>query len=266
MASPLGKLILRAMQLLDLSYQDVVLQSRRLAARHNNPSMRIGKSTLGNIISGSIRQPGGAKLDSLRMILRLSRADIDKALGLRPDLRLAEQLEMISPRTHEVALDEVTQQRMVTVPILRSDANLNETQIFDAVVQDWASIEVEYLAQFYGPHLLYVIIGEHDTYSSPVAPPGTRVLVNTFLTDFESTKNLSYHERALFYVLTPHGFTCSYVAKGAASNFVLIPHPLSGHVREEFSFAEVKVIGQVVGLLFPQSPDHESTDYADYTD
>src|SRR5262245_3515478 len=94
MASPLGKLILRAMQLLDLIYQDVGLQSRRLAARHNNASMRIGKSTLGNIISGSIRQPGGAKLDSLRMILRLSRADIDKALGLRPDLRLAEQLEM----------------------------------------------------------------------------------------------------------------------------------------------------------------------------
>ena len=249
------------MELLDLSYQDVVLQSRRLAARHSNESMRIGKSTLGNIISGSIRQPGGAKLDSLRMILRLSRADIDKALGLQPDRRLAEQLEMRSPRTHEVALDEVTQQRLVTVPILRADADLNETQIFDALVQDWASIEVEYLSQFYGPHLVYVIIGEHDSYSSPVAPPGTRVLVNTFLTNIDPKENLSYHERALFYVLTPRGFTCSYLEKSASGNIVLVPHPLSGHIREEFSFSEVKIIGQVVGLLFPQS-----TDYAHYTD
>jgi hypothetical protein len=111
-------------------------------------------------------------------------------------------------------------------------------------------VEVEYLSVFYPPHLIYVIVGEQDNYSSPVAPPGTRLLVNTFLTKVESAQNLSYHERPLFYVLTPHGYTCSYLEK-AAGKIVLVPHPLSGHVREEFMSSGLKVIGQVVGLLFP---------------
>jgi hypothetical protein len=80
-ASLLGNLILKAMKSLTLSYKDVVTASERLAAAHKNPDMRIGKSTLGNIISGSIRQPGTAKLDSLRVILNLSRAEMDAAIG-----------------------------------------------------------------------------------------------------------------------------------------------------------------------------------------
>ncbi len=73
------------MKLLGLSYKDIVAESERLARLNNNPDMRIGKSTLGNIISGSIRQPGTAKLDSLRIILNLSRADMDAAIGLQPE-------------------------------------------------------------------------------------------------------------------------------------------------------------------------------------
>src|SRR5829696_10447776 len=71
--APLGQLILKAMKLLRLSYKDIVAASERLAWQNNNADMRVGKSTLGNIISGSIRQPGTGKLDSLRIILNLSR-------------------------------------------------------------------------------------------------------------------------------------------------------------------------------------------------
>src|SRR5690242_18275969 len=70
--SPLGLLIQRAMQLLGLSYQQLVSESNLLAEQNRNSDMRIGKSTLGNIINGSIRQPGTAKLDSLRIILHLT--------------------------------------------------------------------------------------------------------------------------------------------------------------------------------------------------
>ena len=78
--SPLGQLILAAMELLGLSYLDIVRETERLAHASNNPDMRIGKSTLGNIIGGSIRQPGTAKLDSLRIVLNISRIEIDAAL------------------------------------------------------------------------------------------------------------------------------------------------------------------------------------------
>jgi hypothetical protein len=119
-ASPLGHLILQAMQLLSLSYKDIVAESGRLARLNGNEDMRVGKSTLGNIISGRICQPGSAKLDSLRIILHLSQLDIDAALGLEPERRLAEQLKTSSARTHEVARDTVTRQRTVRVPILRA--------------------------------------------------------------------------------------------------------------------------------------------------
>ena len=249
--APLGNLILTAMKLLGLSYKDVVAESDRLARFNDNPDMRIGKSTLGNIISGSIRQPGTAKLDSLRMILNLSRADMDAAIGLQPEKRFTEQLEMSRARTHEVPIDAVTRNRRIRMPILRDDARLEETQFLEGLVKRWADIEVEYLGSFHQPHLAYVVVGEEDTNTSPIAPPGSRLLVNKLLNKVHPADNVSFHERELFFVLTPSGFTCVYAELAPGEKIVLIPHPVSGGLREEFSLGEVTIIGQVVGVLYP---------------
>jgi hypothetical protein len=251
--APLGNLILTAMKLLGLSYKDVVSESEHLARLNNNPDMRVGKSTLGNIIGGSIRQPGTAKLDSLRIILNLSRADMDAAIGLQPQRRFAEQLEMTRARTHEVPIDAVTRHRKIKVPIVRDNAKLDDTQFFTGSVKRWANIEVEYLSSFYPPYLSYVVVGEDDTNASPIAPPGSRLLVNKLLNKVQPAENLSFHERELFYVLTPNGLTCVYAEIGPGEKIVLIPHPASGNVREEFNRDEVTIIGQVVGVLYPPS-------------
>jgi len=249
--APLGQLILKAMKLLRLSYKDIVAASEKLARQNNNADMRIGKSTLGNIISGSIRQPGTAKLDSLRIILNLSRADVDAAIGLQPERRFAEQLGMTRARTHEVPIDAVTRHRRIKMPILRDDAKLDETQFFEGSLKHWASIEVEYLSSFYPPYFAYVVVGEDDTNAAPIAPPGSRLLVNKLLNKVNSAENSSFHERELFYVLTPNGHTCVYAELVAGEKIVLIPHPASGNVREEFHRDEVTIIGQVVGVLYP---------------
>ena len=249
--SPLGNLILNAMNLLGLNYKDIVAESDRLSKLHSNADMKIGKSTIGNIISGSIRQPGTAKLDSLRVILNLSRTDLDAAIGLQPERRFAEQLEMTRARTHEVPIDAVTRQRRIKIPVLRDDANLDDTQFLEGSVRRWSNPEVEYLASFYPPYLAYVVVGEEDTNASPIAPPGSRLLINKLLTKVYPAENVSFHERELFYVLTPHGLTCVYLEMAAGDKIVLIPHPVSGHVREEFKRDEVKIIGQVVGVVYP---------------
>jgi DNA-binding response OmpR family regulator len=249
--SPLGRLILSAMKLLSLNYNDVVTASRELALATANPAMRIGRSTLGDIISGSIRQPSSTKLDTLRIILHLSREEIDAALGLHPERRLSEQLEMTSERTHEIKRDVVTRQRKIKIPILRRDATLKETGFLSGLIDKWAKVEVEYLGSIYPPHLIYVVVGEKDTYSSPIAPPGSRLLVNTLLTEVRPAKNLSFHERELFCVSTPHGVTCAYLEQ-SPGKIVLVPHPLSGHVREQLSQTKVTIIGQVVGIMFPR--------------
>lgn len=252
-AAPLGNLIVKSMNLLGLNYSDVVSESERLARVRQNSDMRIGKSTLGNIISGSIRQPGTAKLDSLRIILNLSQADVDAAIGLQPERRFAQQLEMSRARTHEVPIDAVTRHRQVRVPILRADANLDETQFFAGSLRRWANVEVEYLSSFFPPYLCYVVVGEEDTNAAPLAPPGSRVLVNTLLNKVLPAENVSFHERELFYVMTPHGLTCVYAENVAGEKIVLIPHPASGNLREEFHRREVTIIGQVVGVLYPAS-------------
>jgi len=249
--APLGQLVLKAMKLLGLNYKDIVAASEKLARQNNNADMRIGKSTLGNIISGSIRQPGTAKLDSLRIILNLSRADVDAAIGLQPERRFAEQLGMTRARTHEVPIDAVTRHRRIKMPILRDDAKLDETQFFEGSLKHWASIEVEYLSSFYPPYFAYVVVGEDDTNAAPIAPPGSRLLVNKLLNKVNSAENSSFHERELFYVLTPNGHTCVYAELVAGEKIVLIPHPASGNVREEFHRDEVTIIGQVVGVLYP---------------
>jgi hypothetical protein len=246
--SALGNLIINAMKLQRLSYKDVASASEHLAAVNNNPDLRIGKSTLGNIISGSIRQPGTAKLDSLRVILNLSRADMDAAIGLQPERRFNEQLEMTRPSTHELPIDAVTRQRRISVPILREDIDLEATQLLSS---RWADVEVEYLGSFYPPHLAYVVVGEEDANALPIAPPGSRLLVNKLLTEVHPADSVSFHERELFYVLTPRGFTCVYAEIAPGNRILLIPHPASGIMREEFHRDEVKIIGQVVGVLYP---------------
>ena len=251
-SAPLGNLILTAMKLLGLNYKDIVAASERLAKLHNNADMRVGKSTLGNIISGSIRQPGTAKLDSLRIILNLSRADMDAAIGLQPQRRFVEQLEMSRARTHEVPLDAVARQRRIKIPVVREDANLEDTQFLEGSLKRWTEIEIEYLGSFYPPYMAYVVVGDQDTNASPIAPPGSRLLVNKLLNKVQPTENVSFHERELFYVLTPNGLTCAYAENAPGDKIVLIPHPGSGNVREEFSRDEVTIIGQVVGVLYPR--------------
>ena len=248
--APLGTLIVNAMRLLGLSYKDVVSESERLAKLYSNSDMRIGKSTLGDIISGSIRQPATAKLDSLRIILNLSRTDIDAAIGLQPERRFAEQLEMSRARTHEVPIDAVTRHRRVRLPIVRDDAKLERTQFFAGSIKRWANVEVEYLSSFYPPYLCYVVVGEEDANAAPIAPPGSRLIVNKLLNKVLPAENVSFHERELFYVMTPNGLTCVY-AEVAGEKIVLIPHPASGNMREEFHRDEITIIGQVVGVLYP---------------
>ena len=251
-SAPLGSLVLGAMKLLGLSYRHVVAESEGLARLNNNPDMRIGKSTLGNIISGSIRQPGTAKLDSLRTILNISRSDMDAALGLQPERGLAEQLELPRERTHEVSAETVLRRRGIKIPIVHDDANLNDSQLFKGAVRHWATVSAEYLSAFFPPHCCYVVVGDEDNNASPIAPPGSRLLVNTLLNEIRPAQHLSYHERELYYVMTPRGFTCGYLEHAPGDRIVLLPHPLSGNVPEEYYRGELKVIGQVMGVLYPR--------------
>jgi hypothetical protein len=46
-----------------------------------------------------------------------------------------------------------------------------------------------------------------------------------------------------------------YVEVAPSEKIVLIPHPASGNLREEFKVREVTIIGQVVGVLYPARND-----------
>src|SRR6185312_11519119 len=139
--------------------------------------------------------------------------------------------------------------RRVKLPILRNDTDMEVTQFLPS---RWTDVEVEYLSSYYPPHLAYVVVGEEDTNASPIAPPGSRLLVNKLLNKVQPAENVSFHERELFYVLTPNGFTCAYVENAPGDKIVLIPHPASGNMREEFHRGEISIIGQVVGVLYPK--------------
>ncbi len=250
--APLGNLILTAMRSLGLSYKHIVAESERLAKLHHNADMRIGKSTLGNIISGTIRQPGPAKLDSLRIILNLSPAEMDAALGLHPERRFAEELELTRGRTHELSPETVTRYRKIRIPILRDDTNVDQSQLLEGAVKRWTTIDVEYLSSFFPPHYCYVVVGENDHNATPIAPPGSRLVVNKLVTKIRPAENLSYHERELYYVRTARGFTCAYLETAPGDRVVLRPHPDSRNTPEEYRRSEVEIIGMVIGVLYPR--------------
>jgi hypothetical protein len=167
---------------------------------------------------------------------------------LQPERRFDEQLGMMRARTHEVPIDAVTRHRSVKLPILRNDADMEVTQFLPS---RWTDVEVEYLGSYYPPHLAYVVVGEEDSNATPIAPPGSRLLVNKLLNEVQPVENGSFDQRELFYVRMPKGFTCVYAELVSGDRIVLIPHPESGNMREEFHRDEVEIIGQVVGVLYP---------------
>jgi hypothetical protein len=188
----------------------------------------------------------------LRIILNLSPAEIDAALGLHPERRFGEELELTRGRTHELSPETVTRLRRIRIPILRNNAKVDQTQLLEGAVKRWITIDVEYLSSFFPPHYCYVVVGEKDHNATPVAPPGSRLLVNKLVTKIRPAENLSYHERELYYVMTPRGFTCAYLETAPGERIVLLPHPDSRSVPEEFRRSEIKIIGQVVGVLYPR--------------
>ena len=155
---------------------------------------------------------------------------------------------MMRARTHEVPIDAVTRHRRVKLPILRNDTDMEVTQFLPS---RWADVEVEYLGSYYPPHLAYVVVGEDDSNATPIAPPGSRLLVNKLLNEVHPVESVSFDQRELFYVRTPRGFTCTYAEMVPGDRIVLIPHPASGNMREEFHRDEVEIVGQVVGVLYP---------------
>jgi transcriptional regulator with XRE-family HTH domain len=250
-ASRLGILILQAMKLHHLNYEGVVEESEILARLNSNEDLRIGRSTLGNIVSGRIRQPSAAKLESLAKILQLSRNDVDVAIGLAPAQRLNEQLGRRRSQTHEIDSESITRRRLVRVPILKSDIQLNESQFLNALVDHWVRVDTGYLASLYPPNIKYFVIGESDRFRSPVLPGGTRVLVNTHSTSVPAFEHVRFHLSELFCVKTHRGLTCCYLEHAANNRIALVPHPMSGHFREEYAATDVTIVGQVIGILAP---------------
>ena len=138
------------------------------------------------------------------------------------------------------------------MPILRDDVNLVESLLLEGAVKSWTRIDVEYLSSFFPPHYSYVVVGKDDHNAAPIAPPGSRLLVNKLLNRIRPAENLSFHERELYYVMTPHGFTCAYLETAPGDRVVLLPHPDSRNVSEECRRSEVTIIGQVIGVLYPR--------------
>jgi hypothetical protein len=249
--SRLGLLILRAMKTHNLNYDKVVEESERLARVDGNDDLRVGRSTLGNIISGRIRQPSAAKLESLAKILQLSRREIDFALGLAPERRLEEQLRKRRNQTHEIEIESITRRGVTRVPIPKADTNLEQSQFLIGLLDHWARVDPGYLASLYPPNIRYFVIGESDRFRSPVVPEGARVIVNTHLTEVPPADNVSFHQRELFCVKTKRGLSCCYLESIDSKRIALVPHPMSGHFREEYVNGDVKIVGQVIGLLLP---------------
>jgi hypothetical protein len=249
--SRLGLLIVHAMKIQNLNYEQVVKESRVLAKADRNEALRIGKTTLGDIITGRIRQPSAAKLESLAKILQLARREIDIAMGLAPESRLNEHLTRHRTQTHEIEIDSISGRRLARVPIVKADANLGSSQFLVGLLDHWVSVDAGYLAPLFPPNIRYFVIGDADRFRSPVLPEGTRILVNTHLTEVPESDNLSFHLRELFCIRTERGLTCCYLEYLSSNRIALVPHPMSGHIREEYMTGEVTILGQVVGLLRP---------------
>lgn len=249
--SRLGLLILQAMKLHRLNYEQIAEESELLAQLNQNDDLRIGRSTLGNIISGRIRQPSAAKVESLSKILQLARADVDRALGLVAERRSHEQLGRRHSQTHEIERDTIMRRRLLKLPILKSDENLSESQFLSGLLDQWVHVDPGYLAQLYPPNIRYFVIGEADRFRSPIVPAGSRVLVDTHLTFVPGPEPVSFHLRELFCVETRRGLSCCYLETAPNNRIALVPHPMSGHIREEYQASAVTIIGGVMGILLP---------------
>jgi transcriptional regulator with XRE-family HTH domain len=239
-----GEKLKRARERLKLTYREVEAASQQIAARRGSDEFAIALSRLADIENkGTV--PTVFRLYTLCAIYRLEFAEVLRWYGVPLELLGSDALNTPLQETHAVHL---AQEGPAVVPLPADLAiDLQKTTFLSHLIHRWGRLPLGMLAGLDMRRHRYGFIGMRDNSMSPLVRPGSLIVIDDTQRKIAAGGWTNEFDRPIYFVEHRGGYVCGWCTS-MDGHLVVQPHPSSHQKPRIFDWAEVDVIGQVVGV------------------
>jgi transcriptional regulator with XRE-family HTH domain len=245
---------------LGITTREVAEQSQRIADAKGNPEFYISNAWLTKI-ENTDSVPSIHKLVTLSVIYRVKFSELLLLFGVDLEDISKQQLEILSQRTHVIALEPSDPGATLTFPVqFDPGTNVNGTNLLSRMVQQWGELPFAVIEHLNLRHSHYGFIGLQDFTLYPMLKPGSFVQIDPRARKVQLYRWRTEFERPIYFLELRDSYACGW-CEVAGNELTLLPHPLSPSPIRRFSFpGEAEIVGQVTGvamrLVDPQAdPD-----------
>ena len=242
-----GVLLRDRRERLDISIAEVATLSGTIAAGEGNREYAISEARLNAFETGSLA-PGIYETFSLAAIYGIGLVELLSYYAVETEKIPTYHAQLPIRKTHiaEFGLEELP--RAIDVPVRFDGAfNLGRTSLLSRMVAAWGDVPVEFLCGLDVKRRIYGFVGLEDKTMSPLIRPGSFLQIDPNYTVPRQQVFESEFDRPIYFFELPNEYMCAWCDIDGMK-LILLGHPKSCSKSRTFDVAEVRIVGEVVGV------------------
>lgn len=232
---------------LRLSSRDVESLSYEIALARSDMRYYVSHSWVTDIERGKFR-PSVLKLRTLSLIYQCNYDEFLVLFGIPIGEAAREPGELLLPHTHLLDSKEPSGKTIIAPIELRTNVELEKTNLVARMFADWQEIPVRLLEQMDLRNSLYGYIGKEDYTMFPIIRPASFVQIDRRQTKITTCDWHSDHDRPIYFFELRDRYVCSWCELNG-NQLILIPSPQSRlsarHIRYP---GDAEILGRVTGV------------------
>ena len=231
---------------LGLTLRRVEAQSRRLAAKKQNPDFIVSRGWLNNVENGDYT-PSFFKLYALAAIYHIHWSSVFLMFGCNLSDFGKDQAMFAPPKT-QLAAESPEAGDTIVVPLRsREELRLDRTNLLSRLGEIWGAIPVRLIQHLDLRNGVYGFVGMLDRTMYPIIRPGSIVQIDQNQKKVVSNWQ-NEHERPIYFIELRGEYVCSW-CEMQGGYLSAVPHPNSKCEVRRFSYPrEAEIVGRVIGV------------------
>jgi transcriptional regulator with XRE-family HTH domain len=231
---------------LGLTLRRVEAQSRRLAAKKQNPDFIVSRGWLNNVENGDYT-PSFFKLYALAAIYHIHWSSVFLMFGCNLSDFGKDQAMFAPPKT-QLAAESPEAGDTIVVPLRsREELRLDRTNLLSRLGEIWGEIPVRLIQHLDLRNGVYGFVGMLDRTMYPIIRPGSIVQIDQNQKRVVSNWQ-NEHERPIYFIELRGEYVCSW-CEMHGGYLSAVPHPNSKCEVRRFSYPrEAEIVGRVIGV------------------
>lgn len=232
---------------LKLTYRDVELASRQIAARRGSDEFIIALSRLADIENKGT-PPSIYRIYTLCAVYRLEYGVVLGWYGAPPEEIAGESLQIRHRNTHAAQFREMPH---ITAPhAVELEIDLNRTAFLSHVARRWGKLPLACLNGLDLSRFRYGFIGLDDWSMYPILQPGAFVAIDENRRKIAASGWANEVERPIYFLEHRDGYACGWCTQ-LETGLLVQTHPASHVPPRLFEASGADVVGQVVAVATP---------------